>query len=84
MIKYLEEVPETVVGVKLGCRHELKWLSLPSPLTKNVVFLFLTGPRGQRKALSIKQCDQPYQQAHHARLEFDTTNLGVGSRRWIT
>jgi len=40
MIKYLEEVPETVVGVKLGRRPELKWLSLPSPLTKNIVFLF--------------------------------------------
>jgi len=49
MIKYLEEVPETVVGVKLGCRPELKWLSLPSPLTKNIVFLFLTGPRGQNQ-----------------------------------
>jgi hypothetical protein len=49
MIKYLEEVPETVVGVKLGRRPELIWLSLPSPLTKNIVFLFLTGPRGQNQ-----------------------------------
>jgi len=56
MIKYLEEVPETVVGVKLGRRPELKWLSLPSPLTKNIVFLFfLTGPRGQQKTYRTKQ-----------------------------
>jgi len=48
-MKYLEEVPETVVGVKLGRRPELIWLSLPSPLTKNIVFLFLTGPRGQNQ-----------------------------------
>jgi len=47
MMKYLEEVPETVVGVKLGRRPELNWLSLPSPLTKNIVFLFfLNRPTG--------------------------------------
>jgi len=66
-MKYLEELPETVVGVKLSYRHELKRLSLTSPLTKYVVFLFLTGAHGGKGGIyATTSCDPlPYQQVPH-------------------
>jgi len=39
-MKYLGEVPETVVEVKLGRRPELNGSACLLPLTKNIVFLF--------------------------------------------
>jgi len=82
MMKYLEEVPETVVGVKLGRRPELNWLSLPSPLTKNIVFLFFLKPAHGGNSRNQASDYLPYQQAHHDGLALRTTNLGVGSRKF--